>query len=79
MCLKGLLKVACIWGLLHLVEAIKVYSFVMNRPGMQDADKDVNGDGPDEELQMIQEIKQFWMKLSDNFANLPTLWYSNLV
>jgi hypothetical protein len=31
----------------------------MTRPGMQDADNNVNGDEPDEELQMIQKIKQF--------------------
>ena len=59
---------------------IKVYIFVMTRPGrMQDADNDVNGDWPDEELQMVQKIKQFWRKLSANFANLPILQYSNLV
>ena len=70
-----------IWGLLlHLVEAIKVYVFVMTRPRwMQDADNDVNGDWPDEELQTVQKIKQFWRKLSENFANLPILRYSNLV
>ena len=51
----------------------------MTRPGMQDADNDVNGDEPDEELQMIQKIKQFGRKSSENYANLPIVRYSNLV
>jgi hypothetical protein len=46
---------------------------------MQDADNNVNGDEPDEELQMIQKIKQFWRKSSENYANLPIVQYSNLV
>ena len=51
----------------------------MTRPGMQDAENDVNGYEPDEELQMIQKIKKFWQKLSENYANLPIVQYSNLV
>ena len=61
------------------MEAIKFYIFVMTRPGMQDADNNVNGDEPDEELQMIQKIKKFWRKSSENYANLPIVQYSNLV
>jgi hypothetical protein len=41
------------------MEAIEFYSFVMNPPEMhRNADNNINEDGLDDGLQMIQEIKQ---------------------
>ena len=62
------------------MEAIEIYSLIMNSPGLRDADHDINGDdGPDDEMQIIQEIKQIWRKLTKTFANVPMLWCSNLI
>jgi hypothetical protein len=41
------------------MKAIEFYSLVMNpAPGLQDAGNDVNWDGPDDKMQMIQESMQ---------------------
>jgi hypothetical protein len=41
------------------MKAIEFYSFVMNpAPGLHDADNDINWDGPDDKMQVIQKIMQ---------------------
>ena len=62
------------------MKAIEFYSFVMYpAPGLHNADNDINWDGHDDKMQMIQEIMQIWRKLTKAFANVPMLWCSNLV
>jgi hypothetical protein len=41
------------------MKVIEFYSFVMNpAPRLHNADNDINWDGPDDKMQMIQEIMQ---------------------
>jgi hypothetical protein len=41
------------------MKAIEFYSFVMNpAPGLHDADNDINWNGPDDKMQVIQKIMQ---------------------
>jgi hypothetical protein len=80
MCCKGLLAVAWIYGVLLRMKVIKFYSFVMNpAPRLHNADNDLNWDGCDDKMQMIQEIMQIWRKLTKTFANVTMLSCSNLV
>jgi hypothetical protein len=46
---------------------------------LHNADNKFNWDGPDDKMQMIQEIMQKWRKLTKTFANVPMLWCSNLL
>jgi hypothetical protein len=46
---------------------------------LHDADNDINWNGPDDKMQVIQKIMQIWWKLTKTFANVPMLWCSNLV
>jgi hypothetical protein len=45
---------------------------------LHNADNNINWDGPDDKMQMIQEIMQIWRKLTKTFANVTMLWCSNL-
>ncbi len=62
------------------MKVIEFYSFVMNpAPRLHNADNDIDWDGPDDKMQMIQAIMQIWRKLTKTFANVTILWCSNLV
>jgi hypothetical protein len=80
MCCKGLLAVAWIWGVLLRMKFIEFYCFVMNpAPRLHNANNNINWDGPDGKMQMIQETMQIWRKLTKTFANVPMLWCRNIV
>ncbi len=62
------------------MKVIEFYSFVMNpAPHLHNANNDINWDGPDDKMQMIQAIMQIWQKLTKTFANVTMLWCSSLV
>jgi hypothetical protein len=62
------------------MKVIEFYSFVMNpAPWLHNADNDINWDGSDDKMHMIQDIMQIWRKLTKTFANVTMLWCSNLV
>jgi hypothetical protein len=46
---------------------------------LHNADNNIDWDGPDDKMQMIQAIMQIWRKLTKTFANVTILWCSNLV
>jgi hypothetical protein len=46
---------------------------------LHNANNDINWDGPDDKMQMIQAIMQIWQKLTKTFANVTMLWCSSLV